>query len=147
MKPLALLVALAACTNKGPLPVPGGSADAGSASTGAASAAARVSHRDELLREATTTGLDVVFQGWLDPRSELGAAAADTCLRVRAAVPPDAGASAVIVLTEDGDGGASTAFSMHDAWVPPHCVRRGTRVALAAAVPTEVVVVASAAFR
>ncbi len=145
MKCLALL-ALAACTNKGPLPLPAGNGDAGPAAS-ALPAAARVSHRDELLRDATTTGLDVVFQGWLDPRFELGSAAADTCLRIRAAVLTEAGAGVVLTLTEDGDGGPSTDFPMHDAWTPPHCVRRGTRVVLAAGVATEVVVVASAAFR
>lgn len=151
MKRLALLVlfALLACTSKGPLPVHVASGDAGATAAGAASAP-RTSHREELLREATTTGLDVVYEGWLEPQSVLGAAMQDTCLRVRAAASTAAGGPATLVLREGGgDAGPETSseFSLHDTWTTPHCVRRGTRVTLSAGVPTEVVVVASAAFR
>lgn len=151
-QPLALLVLAAcssvACTSKVPVRLPADSADA-DAGVASASAAQRVSHREELLREATTTGLDVVYAGWLDPRAMLGVATQDTCLRVRAAALPDAASAALVVIEGSADAGAESAteFSLHDAWVPPYCVRRGTRITLAAGVSTEVVVVASAPFR
>lgn len=140
------LLALACCTSKGPLPVPTAQADAGAGGATPASIA-RISHRAELLAEATTTGLDVVFQGWLDPKTELGAATADTCVRIRAVAAGDAGAPHLVLTDREADQETSATFSVHDAWIPPHCVRRGTRLTLAAGVPTEVVVVASAPFR
>ncbi len=152
MKQLALLVLAAcssvACTSKVPVRLPADSADAG-ADVASASATQRVSHREELLREATSTGLDVVYAGWLDPRAVLGVATQDTCLRVRAATLPDAGSAPLVLIEGGADAGpeTSTEFSLHDAWVPPYCVRRGTRITLAAGVLTEIVVVASAPFR
>lgn len=146
-----LALTLAACT-KGPLPQPNATADAGAASATSAAASARVSHREELLREASTTGLDVVFQGWLEPRADLGAASADTCLRVRVAEPAtadaDAARSDALTLTEhEGDSERTSTFSTHEGWTAPTCVRRGIRVTLAAGETVEIVVVASAAFR
>lgn len=151
MKRLCLTLALVACT-KGPVPVPSAGGDAGAPAAVAAAAASRVSHREELLREATTTGLDVVFQGWLEPKADLGAASADTCVRVRVADPGrserDGAVSDTVTLIErDGEHERSHAFSVHDTWIAPTCVRRGTRVSLAASEPVEIVVVASSAFR
>ena len=145
-----------------PTTLPTGTADASpSASAPGAQAPGRVSHREELLREATTTGLDVVFEGWLDAPSasapgsiakDLGSASADTCVRIRVAAPPsasDAGATpSALTLTEhEGDRTRATAFSVHDGWLAPYCVRRGARLVVATGAPVELVVVASAAFR
>ena len=146
-----------------PTTLPTGSEDASPSASApsAAQAPGRVSHREELLREATTTGLDVVFEGWLDAPSasapgsiakDLGSASADTCVRIRVAAPPsasDAGATpSALTLTEhEGERTRTTAFSVNDGWLAPYCVRRGARLVVATGVPVELVVVASAAFR
>lgn len=134
--------------------MPSATTDSGAAPAAAASTTPRVSHREELLREASATGLEVLFQGWLEPSTDLGTAGADACLRVRVADPAkspgpaDGGASDALTITETESGKEhSTAYSVHDAWLPLHCVRRGARVVLAAAMPVEVVVVGSAKFR
>lgn len=132
---------VAACTPAPTHTAPSVSVDASSNDAPDAAATARVSHREELLREAAASGMPVVFQGWLEPEEKLGTAERDTCLRVRIALSPDAGALPSLQLHE---GTSARELTLRDAWTEPHCVGAGARLSLRADHTTEVVVVASA---